>query len=432
MTVSDTIEERVSEAPVVRPAVQALRDGGDEAIIAAAHEVAARLAPRAAGYDRQGVYPAESIQNIWDAGLAALTIPEEFGGVGAPIATTARAIEILSIADSATALVLVWGFGQHRLINAPGSKYPEHWRRRLAQDALEAPALMNGLRVEPELGTPARGGIPATTATRTTAEDGSPAWRINGHKIYCTGSYGLRWLPVWVATEETDPDGIRVGTILVQSDAPGVEIIPTWDHLGMRASVGHDITFTDVVVPFDNAINLDPFTGTDSALALRDDPLGILATANLLSLAVYTGVAKAAREHLIEFLNDRVPTNLGKPLSSLPRFQLAIGEIDALLYNNEQLVFGLAADIDRRLREGSSSATRQTSLVGSESSVIKHIVSRNVIAVTEIALSVTGNPGLNVENHLERHHRDALCSRVHTPQSDLILTGLGRTALGLK
>ncbi len=422
------VEERVDLAPVVR----ALREGGDEVIIARAQEVAVRIASRAARYDREGVYPAESIEDIWSAGLAALTIPAEFGGVDASVSTTARAIEILSVADSATALVLVWGFGQHRYINAPGSKWPEHWRRRIAQDALEGPALINALRVEPLLGTPARGGVPATTAVRTTAPDGSPAWRVNGHKIYCTGSYGLRWLPVWVATEPDDPEGLRVGTIVVPADTPGVEIVETWDHLGMRASVGHDMIFTDVVVPLENAIDLQPFTGTDPALALREDPLGVLSTANLLSLAVYTGVAKAARNWLVEFLNDRVPSNLGKPLSSLPRSQLAVGEIEALLYENERLLFGLAAEVDRRiLGHAGSSDSLQRSLVRSESSVIKHVVSRNVTQVTEIALSLTGNHGLSVHNPLQRHYRDALCSRVHTPQSDLILTGLGKAALGV-
>jgi hypothetical protein len=31
---------------------------------------------------------------------------------------------------------------------------------------------------------------------------------------------------------------------------------------------------------------------------------------------------------------------------------------------------------------------------------------------------------------LERHYRDVLCGRVHTPQDDATRTGLGRAALG--
>ncbi len=111
-----------------------------------------------------------------------------------------------------------------------------------------------------------------------------------------------------------------------------------------------------------------------------------------------------------------------------------MGEIEALLYENERLLFGLAAEVDRRILghdgPGTHDADRR-SLVRSESSVVKHVVSRNVMQVTEIALSLTGNPGLSVHNPLQRHYRDALCSRVHTPQSDLVLTGLGKAALGV-
>jgi alkylation response protein AidB-like acyl-CoA dehydrogenase len=193
------------------------------------------------------------------------------------------------------------------------------------------------------------------------------------------------------------------------------------------------MTFTDVVVPLANQVDMTPFTGTDAALSLRDDPLGIFASANLLSLAVYSGVAIAARDRFVGFANGRAPANLGAPLSSLPRFQQAAGEIEALLYENRQLIFGLARRIDERVRAyeetGVVPPNVQTNLVGSESSVIKHLVSGNVIRITEIALSMTGNPGLSAGLDLARHHRDALCGRVHTPQSDLIVGGLGRAAL---
>ncbi len=59
------------------------------------------------------------------------------------------------------------------------------------------------------------------------------------------------------------------------------------------------------------------------------------------------------------------------------------------------------------------------------------LVSRNVIKSTELALSLVGNPGLSRHNPLERHYRDALCSRVHTPQDDFVLLEAGKVSLGL-
>jgi alkylation response protein AidB-like acyl-CoA dehydrogenase len=433
--VADTGAASISVAtpPALSERIEALRAGGEPAIVATARKVAEQIAPSAAEYDRLAVYPEQSMRDIWSAGLAALTIPRELGGVGATITATVRAVEILSVADSAAALLLVWGYGQHRLLNAPGSRWPQHWRERVARSALERPALINGLRVEPELGTPARGGVPATTASRTTLPDGSPGWRINGHKIYCTGSYGLEWLPVWVATEPDDPDGLSVGTIVVPADAPGVEIIPTWNHLGMRASVGHDMTFTDVVVPLDNAVDLQPFDGTDLVMARLSDPLGIISAANLLSLAVYSGVAIAARDELVRFAQAYEPPDLGAPLATLDRVKEAVGEIETLLYENHRLVYGVARRIDERIRAyeetGNLPESGGGSIVGSDSAIVKHIVAVNAIRITELALSVAGGAGVSTELQLARHHRDALCGRVHIPQSDLILGGLGRAAL---
>lgn len=66
-----------------------------------------------------------------------------------------------------------------------------------------------------------------------------------------------------------------------------------------------------------------------------------------------------------------------------------------------------------------------------ESNAVKLTVTNNAVAVVEDALSLTGNHGLSRANPLERHYRDVLCGRVHTPQDDSTRLGLGRAALGL-
>jgi alkylation response protein AidB-like acyl-CoA dehydrogenase len=63
--------------------------------------------------------------------------------------------------------------------------------------------------------------------------------------------------------------------------------------------------------------------------------------------------------------------------------------------------------------------------------MVKMLVTDNVIKATQLALELTGNPGLSRANDLERHYRDALCGRVHTPQSDMVTGGAGRAALGI-
>jgi alkylation response protein AidB-like acyl-CoA dehydrogenase len=203
-----------------------------------------------------------------------------------------------------------------------------HWPaavvQRVAREAAEGMSLINALRVEPDLGTPFRGGLPATIGRRV--EGG---WRISGHKIYSTGIPILSWLVVWGRTDEEQP---RSGQFLVPAKAPGVRIVETWDHLGMRASGSHDVILENVFIPTDYAVDLRP-----PAEWATPDPLRT-AWFTLLISAIYDGVARAARDWIIDFARTRTPSNLGVPLSTLPRFQEGIGEIEGLLLANRRLL----------------------------------------------------------------------------------------------
>jgi alkylation response protein AidB-like acyl-CoA dehydrogenase len=111
----------------------------------------------------------------------------------------------------------------------------------------------------------------------------------------------------------------------------------------------------------------------------------------------------------------RQPSNLGAALSTLPRYQEAIGEIDALLYTNTALLDRAAA-----------AAIGEISAI--ECNFVKLSVTNNAIKIAEKALSLVGNPGLSRANPLERHYRDALCGRVHSPQEDTVLLVAGKFA----
>ena len=289
--------------------------------------------------------------------------------------------------------------------------WPEVATEAVQRSAVEEGALINALRVEPELGTPARGGLPATVAARL--PDGA-GWSLSGHKIYATGIPALRWLAVWARTDEPEA---RMGMFLVPATTPGVRVIETWDHLGMRATASHDVVFEDARVGPEAAVDVRP-----PAAWAAPDP--VLAAWNaLLIAALYHGVALAARDWLVGYLNERTPSNLGAPLATLPRFQLVTGEIEAVLHTSGRLLRSTADDVDRSTGPALHAAAQSASLV-------KHTVTANAVRAVELALSLVGNPGLSRHQPLERHYRNVLSSRIHTPQDDTILTVAGRTALG--
>jgi alkylation response protein AidB-like acyl-CoA dehydrogenase len=370
-----------------------------------AQKLAGEFATRVAQHDREASFPFENFEDLSEAGLLALTVPAALGGVGAGALDAARIINIIGKADPSTALVLSMHYIQH-LVMARSTRWPGRLSRKLAREAVEGVALINALRVEPDLGSPSRGGLPATIARRT-----ETGWRLSGRKVYSTGAPILKWYAVWARTDEPD---LRVGLFLVPAKLPGTRIVETWDHLGLRASGSHDVVFDDVVFPLDHEIDVRK---PGEWLV----PDFTQATVHAIFVAaIYDGVARAARDWLIEFLNNRVPSNLGASLATLPRAQEIVGGIEARLAVNARLIDSFAGDYDDGVV-----------LSASESNIIKLTVTNNAVAVVEDALSLTSNHGLTRANPLERHYRDVLCGRVHTPQDDATRVNAGRLALGI-
>ena len=371
----------------------------------AATRVAAALAGHADRHDRDGSFPFEGVARVHEAGLLTATVAERYGGPGVGLAGTVRILRALGGGDPSVALVTAMTLFTHAAQAATDS-WPEHHYRQLLAESAAGPALVNALRVEPDLGTPARGGLPATTARA----DGD-AWVLTGRKIFSTGAVGLRWMAVWARTDE---EPARVGSFLVRADSPGIAIEPTWDHLGLRASRSDDVIFDAVRLPRDAVAGLvDPAVPDP-----RRDP-GLVAWNNLGLTALYLGVAEAARDWLIGFLHERTPSALGKPLAALERFQHEVGEIEASLTAAAELVDALAARFDAGDPLGAAHAPA-AKLVGT----------RAAIDAVQRAVALVGNNGLTRANPLQRHLRDVLCARVHTPQDDSITSALGRAALG--
>lgn len=370
-----------------------------------ARTLAERFAVHAGAYDRSGAFPHANIAALHEAGLLALTVPRRLGGGGAGLARAAEVVGRIGTGDPATGLVLAMTLLQHSLIHRAGSPWPGALADAVGREAAARGALINALRVEPELGTPARGGLPGTVARR----DGD-GWRVTGRKIYSTGAPALAYGLVFVRTDEPES---RIGNLLVPFDAPGIRIEETWDHLGLRASGSHDVIFEDVRVPGANAVDLRPPAGWQAPDALQQ------AWSCALLAALYDGVARVAQGWLVRFLRERRPGSLGAPLASLPRFHEAVGENERLLAVNARLVRGLAAETDA----GAPPAPR-------EAGFVKVTVTENAILAVQRAAELCGNAALARANPLERHLRDVLCARIHWPQGDAVRTAAGRAALG--
>ncbi|MGS0891079.1 acyl-CoA dehydrogenase family protein [Burkholderia stagnalis] len=389
----------------------------DDARLAALLDgLAPELAADAARNDVDGRFPHENFARLHRAGLIAQVVPREHGGAGATLAQASRIVASVARADPATALVLTMTYLQHRALGRPDNRWPERPRRAVFDGAVAHGALINALRVEPALGSPARGGLPETVARR----DGD-GWRLSGHKLYSTGIPALRWLAVWARTDEPAP---RVGVFLVlrdpDADDARIRVIESWNHLGLRASGSHEVVFDDVPLPADHAVDVrapDAWAVPAASHADTDAQADQQAWMVALLGSLYDAVARASRDWLIRFVTTRAPSGLGAPLATLPRVQEAVGEIEGWLHANRVL-------LDDHVARTDAGAPPSTTTSG----LVKRAVTEQAIRTVEHALKLSGNHGLSRANPLERHYRDVLCGRVHTPQDDAIAVAAGRAA----
>jgi alkylation response protein AidB-like acyl-CoA dehydrogenase len=366
----------------------------DPIALDAAVRVLAEAAPEA---DQTGQFPWTGIRAVHQAGLLESTVATRYGGPGGTLSTAAHILAELGRGDPSVALISAMTIFNH-LGQAAKSHWPDGLYRHLLGQARQQPLLLNAARVEPELGSPARGGLPATKARRT-----ANGWSISGTKRFVTGAHGLTHFLVWAHTDEVQA---RIGTFVVPNGLPGIKVIENWKSLGMRATGSHDVEYTDVEIPAENVLEL-----VDPSVAQQDNRGHAAIT--LALTAIYLGAAEAAQEAFIRFAHERVPANLGHPIARTERFINLSGEIDLLVSGARQIIFGALennlGDAERLIRA-------------------RLLAGRQIRDAVEIAVRGIGNPGLNADLGLERHFRDIQSVLVHAPQEDTSVAILGRAA----
>lgn len=373
------------------------------AVISKAEELGKRFALTARHYDETGEFPFANFDALYEAGLLGLVTSVEQGGLGGGLREALAVISAIARGEPSTALVLSMHYNQHYSLRASG-KWPDHLIERVTRANREGVALINAAQVEPRVGSPSHGTLPETVARKV-----GDTWRITGHKTYATGIPLLRWVSVLAVTDEPEP---RLGSFLVPTSAAGIRVEKTWNATGMRATNSDDLILEDVAIPLEDILDIAP---AHEGLK-RDERLG--AWYFTLVPAIYDGAARGARDWLVEFTTTRAPASLGAPLSTVPRIQDGLGQIEIWLTANRRLLRSIAEDFD---------AGRP---FGPDAAAVKHIVMENAIAVTTLALELGGNPGISRDNPLERHHRDALSGKAHAPQNNLVRTMLAKAAFG--
>ncbi|HWQ12066.1 MAG TPA: acyl-CoA dehydrogenase family protein [Roseiflexaceae bacterium] len=383
-------------------------------IVALAEDLARRFAHRADDYDRDGRFPHENYAELRDSGYLRLVVPPEYGGEGADLFEMVLAQERLGRGDGATAMAVdmtIHLIGRLRETRA----WPEPVFAEICRAVAQEGALINAAASEPELGSPSRGGLPATTATPV---DGG--FRLSGRKLFVSMAPALRYFVVSCALPPADdaPQGATANAI-VERGAPGLRLEDTWsDALSLRASGSFDVLLEEVFVPQRMLVDRQPVGAPAGPGATGH--VGMAWFALTLS-AVYLGVGQAASDAIRAYARSRVPTALGRPIATLPNIQRHVGEIEVALSAARALLHQTArAWVERP----EARATMAAQVAAS-----KYLCTNAAVSATDRALRIAGGFAITRRLPLERFFRDARAGLTHPPNDDAALELVGKAAL---
>jgi alkylation response protein AidB-like acyl-CoA dehydrogenase len=360
------------------------------------------LRPLAGSDDFDLAVPASLVQ----AGLHLLPLPVEAGGLGGRLSDAVQVLAALGAVDGSAALGLAMHY--HTLGAAVESgAWPVNLLGEVFREVREAGALVNLTATETQGGSPARGALPSTIAQRK-----GSGWIINGEKSWATWLPALRFAVITARLVEEEAvcplapaEGIKIGTLLLDLSLQGVERLPAFDGLGMRASASGLLRMTDVYLPEDRLIGV--------RLVGEPDPrrASALAWFGLCVAAVYLGVGEGARDKLTAWAVQRKPSDSGTAVADIPSVCLRLGRLDAELRTARILVEAVAHRWD-------VAARNQREQMLPDIALVKVKATTAAAYATDETLRIAGGPGF-LRGHLEQAFRDARAGLIHPPLEDV-------------
>ena len=410
----------MSETPDLRPMFEPTSAGLDNKqadIVASARRLAAgKFAPRAAALDRDAVFPTENYRDLHDAGLLAICVPEEDGGLGADFKTYMLAAAEIGRSCGATALTwnmhvcsTLWTGALADDLEMSNTDNTTHRRRRRShyKRIVEDGAIYSQPFSE---GGPAAAGAAPFSTQAAPVEGG---WRITGKKIFASlaGHADFYGILCGEIIEGKKPSRRDTMYLAVPADAEGVKVVGDWDPLGMRATVSRTLLFEDVFVSEGEA--LMP-RGVYYQAATRWPHMFMT-----LSPA-YMGIAQAAYDFTIQYLRGEMPGTPPVKRRMYPTKQLAVAEMHLMLESTKALWL-------QAIRDAGPDPSKERTL---RAYAAQHAVMENANELCRLALRTCGGQSMLKSLPLERLYRDSRCGSLMLPwTAEICLDRIGREAL---
>ncbi len=356
-----------------------------------------RLAPHVRAMDEAGVFRKELLHELFELGLMALEVAEEFGGQGGSFFQSVIVIEELAKVDpSASVIVDV----QNTLCNSAIKRWgsagqKQRYLPRLARDTVGSYALS-------EAGS---GSDAFALATRAVESGGQ--YHLTGRKLWITNAAEAGLFLVFANVNPAA--GYKgITAFLIGRDTPGLAVGKKEDKLGIRASSTCEVILEDCHVASENILG-EIGKGYKIAIeTLNEGRIGIGAQ--------MTGLAQGALDHALAYAKQR--QQFGKPITEFQGVQFELAEMAVDVEASRLMVYNAA-----RLRDSNLPFV-------TEAAMAKYFASQVAERVASRAVEIFGGVGFTKDFPVEKLYRDAKIGRIYEGTSNMQRLTIAKQILG--
>jgi alkylation response protein AidB-like acyl-CoA dehydrogenase len=352
--------------------------------------------------DEHQKFPKEQVMKLADLGFLGMMVDQKYGGAGMDTVSYVLAMEEISKIDASTSVVMSVNnslvcYG----LQAFGTEeQKQKYLSPLAQGKKDNELYIGAfLLSEPEAGSDA-------TSQRTTAEDKSDHYVLNGTKNWITNGNSAS---VYLVMAQTDASkGSRgINTFIVEKNWPGVSVGAKENKLGIRGSDTHSIMFQDVKVPKENRVGADGFGFSFAMKTLAGGRIGIASQA--------LGIAGGAYELSVKYSKERKA--FGTEIMNHQAIAFKLADMATRIEAARLLCLKAAWEKDNNMDYTLSS------------SMAKVYASETAMWTATEAVQIHGGYGFVKEYHVERLMRDAKITQIYEGTSEVQRIVISRNIL---
>ena len=339
----------------------------------------AELAPHAAEWDAQAIFPKATIAKAGELGFCGLYAPESIGGLALPRLDATLVFEEMAAVDpSTTAFITIHNMATWML----GTWGTEAVRERWGALLTSGEKLASYCLTEPGAGSDA-------ASLKTRADRTDTGYRINGAKAFISGAGATDVLVLMARTGDAQSGARGISAFAVPADAPGISYGKKEEKMGWNSQPTRTISFDNVEVPLENLLGAE---GEGFKIAMKGLDGGRI---NIATCSV--GAAQGALTQAQSYMQER--KQFGKTLASFQALQFKLADMATELVAARQMVRLAASKLDASAPDASTYCA-----------MAKRFATDAGFMVCNEALQLHGGYGYIREYPLERLLRD---SRVH-------------------